>query len=226
MFRRKVNYCHRFNKFLPRKSNMKVLHINSSTRDENSQSLLIAKKIIDRLKIKYADNIILDEFNLFEDELPAFDKTAVGAKMALFTGQDSNSREKEAWEGIKKVFDRFADADVYVFNIPLWNNNIPYILKQFIDVVSQPGWAFGFDPNTGYTGLLNGKKAYLVFASGVYFDGIQANFGTDFATPYMNDWLKFIGVTDVENIHVSPTVLNADYEKTKAEAIQHVNQLI
>lgn len=205
---------------------MKVLHINSSTRDQNSQSLLIAKQIIGNLKAKNSDSIILDEFNLFEDSLPAFDKTAVGAKMALFTGQDSNSAEKEAWTNIKKVFDRFAEADVYVFNIPLWNNNIPYILKQFIDLVSQPGWSFGFDPSTGYTGMLNGKKAYLVFASGVYYDGIQPNFGSDFATPYMNDWLKFIGVTDIENIHVSPTVLNIDYEKTKNEVIQQVNKLV
>lgn len=205
---------------------MKVLHINSSTRDQNSQSLLIAKQIIGNLKAKNSDSIILDEFNLFEDSLPAFDKTAVGAKMALFTGQDSNSAEKEAWTNIKKVFDRFAEADVYVFNIPLWNNNIPYILKQFIDLVSQPGWSFGFDPSTGYTGMLNGKKAYLVFASGVYYHGIQPNFGSDFATPYMNDWLKFIGVTDIENIHVSPTVLNIDYEKTKNEVIEQVNKLV
>jgi FMN-dependent NADH-azoreductase len=37
--------------------------------------------------------LVVDEFNLFEDDLPAFDKNAVGAKMALFTGQDSNSKE-------------------------------------------------------------------------------------------------------------------------------------
>ena len=69
---------------------MKVLHINSSTRGENSQSLLIAEQVIAKLKAKHSD-LVIDEFNLFEDDLPAFDKNAVGAKMALFTGQDSNS---------------------------------------------------------------------------------------------------------------------------------------
>lgn len=204
---------------------MKVLQINSSTRGENSQSLLVAQQVISKLKVKY-DDVVVDEFNLFEDDLPAFDKNAVGAKMALFTGQDSNSAEKAAWTKIKEVYDRFESADVYVFNVPLWNNNIPYILKQFIDVVTQPGWSFGFDPNAGYTGLLNGKKAYLVIASGVYYEGIPQNFGSDFATPYLNDWLKFIGVTDIENIAISPTVLNQDYEKTKNEVIQDVEKLI
>jgi FMN-dependent NADH-azoreductase len=204
---------------------MKVLHINSSTRGENSQSLLIAEQVITQLKRKQTD-LIIDEFNLFEDDLPAFDKNAVGAKMALFTGQDSNSKEKEAWTKIKEVYDRFASADIYVFNVPLWNNNIPYILKQFIDVVTQPGWAFGFDPSTGYIGLLNDKKAYVVIASGVYYQGISNNFGSDFATPYLNDWLKFIGVSDIENIHISPTVVNTDYEKTKQDVMNNIEKLI
>ena len=204
---------------------MKVLHINSSTRGENSQSLLIAEQVITQLKRKHTD-LIIDEFNLFEDELPAFDKNAVGAKMALFTGQDSNSKEKEAWTKIKEVYDRFASADIYVFNVPLWNNNIPYILKQFIDVVTQPGWAFGFDRSTGYIGLLNDKKAYVVIASGVYYQGISNNFGSDFATPYLNDWLKFIGVSDIENIHISPTVVNTDYEKTKQDVMNNIEKLI
>ncbi|UQX13255.1 NAD(P)H-dependent oxidoreductase [Candidatus Mycobacterium methanotrophicum] len=34
----------------------------------------------------------------------------------------------------------------------MWNSGIPYVLKQWIDNVTQPGWAFGFDPERGYTG--------------------------------------------------------------------------
>ncbi|MCY1450102.1 FMN-dependent NADH-azoreductase [compost metagenome] len=74
--------------------------------------------------------------------------------------------------------------------------------------------------------MLNGKKAYLVVASGVYYEGISNNFGSDFATPYLNDWLKFIGVNDIENISISPTVLNTDYEKTKKEVMSDLEKLI
>ena len=45
---------------------------------------------------------------------------------------------------------------------------VPYILKQFIDVVSQPGMVFGFDAERGYTGLLTGRKAAVVYTSAVY----------------------------------------------------------
>jgi FMN-dependent NADH-azoreductase len=205
---------------------MKLLHINASTRQANSQSLSIANTLIEKIKIKNPSvEIIVDTFNLFEDDLPQFNKNAVGAKMALFTGQESNSEEKRTWAKIKEVYDRFESADIYVFNVPLWNNNIPYILKQFIDVVTQPGWSFGFDPIKGYSGLLENKKAYLVVASGVYYEGIQSNFGSDFATPYLNDWLNFIGVTDIKNISVSPTVLNTNFEKTKTEVIQSLDDI-
>ncbi len=50
----------------------------------------------------------------------------------------------------------------------MWNAGVPYILKQFIDVVSQPGMVFGFDAVAGYTGLLRGKKAAVIYTSAVY----------------------------------------------------------
>lgn len=59
------------------------------------------------------------------------------------------------------------------------------------------------------------KKAYVVITSSVYYQGISNNFGSDFTIPYLNDWLKFIGVSDIENIRISLTVVNTDYEKTK-----------
>ena len=62
-------------------------------------------------------------------------------------------------------------ADGYLFSVPMWNAGVPYILKQFIDVVSQPGMVFAFDPAAGYTGLLTGKKAASIYTSAVYGPG-------------------------------------------------------
>jgi FMN-dependent NADH-azoreductase len=195
---------------------MKVLLINASTRGAESQSLSIAERLISSLST--LTTVDLDVFHLFDGTLPPFDGNAVGAKMALFTGGEADTPQKLAWDGARKIFDRFAAADVYIFAAPLWNNGIPYVLKQFIDIVTQPGWAFGFDMEKGYTGLLNGKSACVVHASGVYHEHVHANFGSDFATPYLDDWLQFIGVGTVRHIHVAPTVVNLDFSKTKAQA--------
>lgn len=202
---------------------MKLLHINASTRKTDSQSLTVAQTFTEELGRKIA--LETDLFDLFADDLPEFDGQAVGAKMALFTAGDFTEEQKKVWERIKQVFDRFASADAYVFNVPLWNNGIPYKLKQFIDVVTQPGWAFGFDPQKGYSGLLTGKKAVIIHASGVYYEGIPSGFGSDFATAYLEDWLKFIGIDDTTHIHVAPTVMNTDYKTTKTSAENNVRQL-
>jgi FMN-dependent NADH-azoreductase len=195
---------------------MKILHVNASPRNADSRSLAIATYFIEQLKKPKAT--VINQINLFHDPMPEFGETATAAKMALFTGQQQTTEQISAWADIRAVFDFFADADLYVLNSPLWNNGVPYKLKQFIDLVTQPGWAFGFDPVKGYNGLLKGKKAVIVHASGVWHDGINANFGSDFSTPYLVDWFDFIGVSDVEHIRFQPTVLNADVARTENEA--------
>jgi len=193
---------------------VKVLHINSSARGVQSHSLQLAELFIK--KLREGKSVEVDRYDLFADALPPFDEFAVGAKMALFTGSEATPQQKLAWAGIKEVFDRFAAADAYVFNVPLWNNGLPYVLKQFIDVVTQPGWAFGFDMQKGYSGLLQKKKACVIHASGVFHEGIPQGFGADFSTPYLHDWLKFVGIQEIDQIHFAPTVVNADFNSTKS----------
>ena len=52
--------------------------------------------------------------------------------------------------------------------VPMWNGGIPYRLKQYIDIIHQPGLLFGLDPAKGYFGLLQGKRAVLALTSGAY----------------------------------------------------------
>ena len=46
----------------------------------------------------------------------------------------------------------------------------------------------------GSEGLLQGKTAYVVVASG----GVPVGSSVDFATPYLRQALSFVGITDVE----------------------------
>ncbi len=66
--------------------------------------------------------------------------------MTVFAGQVPTGDQAVAWAAAQATFDRFAAADHYLFSVPMWNHGVPYILKQFIDVVSQPGLIFAFDP--------------------------------------------------------------------------------
>ena len=202
---------------------MKLLHINASPRGKDSHSLDTAENFIAQLSQKH--EVEIDRLDLFNADLPEFGEVATGAKMALFAGREQTEEEIATWAAIRAVFDRFAAADIYVFNVPIWNNGIPYKLKHYIDLVTQPGWSFGFDPQAGYTGLMTDRRAVVVHASGVWHEGIGGAFGSDFSTPVLQDWLTFIGLTNIEHIRNQPTVLTPDIEAVKANALRHASDL-
>lgn len=198
---------------------LSILHINASPRYANSDSLRLARHFIDSLRAATTETFELETLNLFDDgALPAFGHTAAAAKMAVFTGQDQTPDQIAAWESARAVFDQFAAADAYVFNIPMWNSGVPYVLKQWIDIITQPGWSFGFDPEKGYTGLMEGKPALAIHSSGVYAPGVPAAFGSDFSSTFFADWLNFVGIEDAAHIRFAPTVLNVDVEGTRRAA--------
>jgi FMN-dependent NADH-azoreductase len=185
-----------------------LLHVNSSPRGTASQSLAVAEEFLEAYRSRHED-LKVDTLNLFAEPLPPFGTVAASAKVATFGGQEHTPEQADAWDEARAVFDRFAAADAYLFNVPMWNSGIPYVLKQWIDIVTQPGWAFGFDPERGYTGLLTGKKAVVVYTSGVYQPGVPIEFGADFHSTFFNDWLRFVGITDVREVRFAPSALTA-----------------
>ncbi|MDR6506774.1 NAD(P)H-dependent oxidoreductase [Arthrobacter oryzae] len=206
----------------------RILHINASPRGDHSDSLLLARHFISEVQAAGADlegdaiegaAFEVDTLNLFDaGALPEFGTTAAGAKMAVFSGRDQTPEELQSWSDARAVFDRFSAADAYVFNIPMWNAGVPYALKQWIDIVTQPGWSFGFDPAAGYTGLMDGKHALAIHTSGVYSPGVAPAFGQDFSSTFFADWLNFVGITGATHVRFAPTVLNADVGRSRREA--------
>lgn len=196
-----------------------ILHVNASPRYANSDSLQLARHFIDSVLAEGQDGIELETLNLFDDgALPAFGRTAAAAKMAVFSGQEQTPEQITAWESARAVFDQFASADAYVFNVPMWNAGVPYVLKQWIDIITQPGWSFGFDPEKGYRGLMEGKQAVAIHTSGVYAPGVPAAFGKDFSSTFFADWLNFVGIEDAAHVRFAPTVLNGDVDGTRKVA--------
>jgi len=183
----------------------KLLHLSASPRGTASESLAIAATFVDTFSDVRPD-IAVEHWDLWDGTLPPFGAAAAGAKMSIFAGQDPAGEQAAAWVAVHRTFERFAAADYYLFSVPMWNHGVPYILKQFIDVVSQPGLVFGFDGNTGYTGLVTGKKAVVVYTSAVYGDDRGPQFGVDFQAPYFNDWLRWAGITDVTQITFRPNL--------------------
>jgi len=194
-----------------------LLHVSASPRGAESESLAIARTFLDVLADSRPE-VTIDTFDLWDGSLPEFGPAAAAAKMSVFAGQVPAGDQAAAWWAAERTFGRFAAADYYLFSVPMWNHGIPYVLKQFIDVVSQPGMVFGFDPEHGYTGLLTGRRAVVVYTSAVYGPERPAAFGTDFQAPYFRDWLTWAGIADITEIHFRPNLATGDAEAGRQAA--------
>ncbi|GLY97915.1 FMN-dependent NADH-azoreductase [Actinoplanes sp. NBRC 103695] len=192
----------------------KLLHVSASPRGPRSESLAIADTFLSAFR-DTDPAVPVSTFDLWDGSLPAFGPDAVAAKMAVFAGEEPTG---DGWAAATDTFRRFDDADLYLFSVPMWNHGVPYILKQFIDVISQPGLVFGFDPAAGYTGLLTGKRAAVIYTSAVYGPSLPPSFGTDFQAPYFTGWLRWAGVTDISEIHFRPNLVTADAATARAAA--------
>jgi FMN-dependent NADH-azoreductase len=194
-----------------------LLHISASPRGGRSESLAIARTFLETLADRRPE-ITVDTFDLWDGTLPPFGPAATAAKMAVFAGEQPTGAEAAAWQAAERVFRRFAAADYYLFSVPMWNHGVPYVLKQFIDVISQPGMVFSFDPEKGYTGLVTGKRAIVIYTSAVYGPGRAESFGTDFQAPYFSGWLAWAGITDIAEVTFRPDLATDDADAGRQAA--------
>jgi FMN-dependent NADH-azoreductase len=139
--------------------------------------------------------------------LPPFDGETIAAKFAVLRKKEFTAEQRARWDDVQKVSRRFNAADKYVFSVPMWNFGVPYPLKHYIDVVTLAGENWSWSRAEGYKSLLAGKKALLVYASA---NDYGPNDPSDFQKPYLRKWLNFIGVTDIQEITVAPTLAEAD----------------
>ncbi len=194
-----------------------LLHISASPRGEDSESSALAGAFLEGLT-SVRPTVTVEHWDLWDGTLPAFGPPFARAKMSVFAGLEPAGAEGAAWAAVRQTFERFDAADEYLLSVPMWNAGVPYILKQLIDVISQPGLVFGFDPEAGYTGLLTGKRAVVAYTSAVYGVGRPPSFGADFASTYLEDWLRWAGITDITSIEHRPNLAVADAARRRVDA--------
>jgi FMN-dependent NADH-azoreductase len=184
----------------------KVLYIKASPREERSYSNSMAKVFLDAYKEANPGDI-LETLDLWKTDLPVFDLTASSGKYKIMAGQPHSEEEKLAWNKVVQTIEQFKSADKFVLSVPMWNFGIPYRLKQYIDIITQPGLTFSYDPEKGYTGLVTGKPVLFVLArGGEYPEGTPA-VAFDHQTSYLKTIFAFMGFTDMSAILVEPTLM-------------------
>ncbi|HBU62253.1 MAG: FMN-dependent NADH-azoreductase [Oceanicaulis sp.] len=167
-----------------------ILRINSSARKDGSLSRELSSLLADALAGETGNVVVRD---LADRPVPQVDADWVGAN---FTDPSERSdAQRETLKGSDALISELHAADHIVIGVAMYNFSIPSSLKAWIDQVARARETFRYS-EAGPEGLLKGKTAWLVMASG----GARLDSEADFATPYLRFILGFLGITDVRVI--------------------------
>ena len=198
-----------------RNTPLKVLEVAASGRNDGSVSRKLSADLVGALEERHG-TVELARRDLSKG-LPFVNEAWINAN---FTAPEERSAEQRAAlaESDALVAELKA-ADVLVIGAPIYNFGVPAALKAWVDMVARARLTFRYTEN-GPKGLLEGKKAYVVIASG----GVPVDSAVDFATPYLRHALAFIGITDVEVIAAEQ--LNSKAEESIDAARVRIAELI
>ncbi len=181
----------------------KLLHLACSPRAE-AESGAGARVFLDRFR-QARPEWEIDVMDLWRDPLPEFSGPVMEAKYARLNGLAFTDAQRDGFAVAERIALRFALAERVLISTPMWNFGVPYKLKQWFDVIIQPGLTFRFDPSQGYLPLLKDRPTIVILASGSDFVTGMNRGRIDMATPYLREALRFIGVSNVRFVRIGPT---------------------
>lgn len=193
----------------------KILLINSSGRFNGSVTRQLSKSIVTQLQGESGQtHLVTRELT---QGLPFINEEWIGA---TFTPVDQrNEAQKEVLKFSDELVEEILQADAIVIASPIYNFNIPAVLKAWIDLIARAQLTFKYTDN-GPVGLIKGKKVYVAIASG----GVPIGSPMDHASPYLKQALGFVGLTDVTIIDASTINLAENPDQNSAE--QQIAELV
>ena len=194
----------------------KLLHVACSPRAD-SESVAGARVFLDCFN-KARPDWEIDALDLWLERLPEFEGDVLEAKYARIGGRAFSNAQRDAFAAAERLALRLSLADRVLITTPMWNFSIPYKLKQWFDVIIQPGLSFRFDPTQGYLPLLKDRPTLVIIASGSDFVTGMNRGRIDMATPYLRETLRFIGINDVRFVPIGPTTGPAEPIRAAREA--------
>jgi len=192
-----------------------LLQINASINEDNGQSSLLANQFVAAFRARNPQARIVVRNVAAADPVPHLNAERFGA---LVTKPEERSAAQHAVVAYSDaLIDELKQADVIVLGLPMYNFGVPSQLKAYFDHVARAGVTFKYT-DKGPVGQLTGKKVYVFAARG----GLYVGTPMDTQTSYVRDFLRFLGMSDVEfvyaeGLHMSPESKTAALAKAVAE---------
>ena len=187
-----------------------VLNIQASARHDGSVTRQLSDKILTEIA---ADQTITRDL---ATGLPLLDAAWLAANFTL--ADDRTDVQRETLALSDSLITEIKQADTIVIGSPVYNFSVSAVLKAWIDQIARVGVTFKYTPD-GPVGLLSGKRAIIVIASG----GTPIGSDIDYASAYLKHIMGFIGITDVTII--AADALGNDADAKIAAANDDIKQL-
>jgi FMN-dependent NADH-azoreductase len=169
-----------------------LLHIDSSPLYERSVSRQLSGAFVDRWKSLHPGATVIDR-DLNATSLPPVTAEWVGA---AYTPEEARTAKQKNLLTLSDILlAELALADEYVIGVPMHNFGVPSVLKLWIDQISRVGKTFSYADGAP-KGLLVGKKATFIIATGGIYDPQTQMASFNFVEPYLRSVFGFLGVTD------------------------------
>jgi FMN-dependent NADH-azoreductase len=169
-----------------------LLHIDSSPLYGRSVSRELTAAFVTQWKSSHPDGKVVDR-DLNATAILPITGEWVGA---VYTPAEARTPEQKDLLALSDtLLSELEQADEYVIGVPMHNFGVPSVLKLWIDQIARVGRSFSYANGTP-KGLLIGKKATFIIATGGIYDAQARMASFNFVEPYLRSVFGFLGVTD------------------------------
>ncbi|QHN02915.1 FMN-dependent NADH-azoreductase [Granulicella sp. WH15] len=169
-----------------------LLHIDSSPLYGRSVSRELTGAFVSQWKASNPDGKVVDR-DLNATQIPPINADWVGA---IFTPEEAHTPEQKQLLALSdSLIAELQQTDEYVIGVPMHNFSVPSVLKLWIDQIARVGKTFSYADGTP-KGLILGKKATFIIATGGIYDAQTQMASLNFVEPYLRSLFGFLGLTD------------------------------
>ena len=171
----------------------KLLHVDSSPLYGRSVSRQLTDAFVAQWKSSHPNGTVVAR-DLNATSIPPVTAEWVGA---AYTPEEARApQQKELLALSDTLLAELEQADEYVFGVPMHNFGVPSVLKLWIDQIARVGRTYSYADGVA-KGLLTGKKATFIIATGGVYDAQTQMASFNFVEPYLRSVFGFMGVTNV-----------------------------
>jgi FMN-dependent NADH-azoreductase len=192
-----------------------LLQLNTSIFSNGGQSSQLADQFVASWQTRNLNaNVIVRDLAIN----PVPHLSAERFQSFLAKPDERNADQQVVVDYSDALINEIKRADVIVLGLPMYNFGIPSMLKAYFDHIARAGVTFRYTEK-GPVGLLTGKKVYVFATRG----GLYAGTPLDTQTTYVGDFLRFLGIEDVEFIYAEGLAVN---DASKQAGLAHAQKAI